>query len=98
MTEAVLRRLRRVVATGIPGVALQDTADGSICTPQRAVFLDSFQGVLAASRRETTIGADQRADRDLIEADDADENAADGSAEDTHEVILRQRLRTDLSR
>ncbi len=77
------------MASGVPGVTLQDTPDGSIRAFEWAVFFDDFQGVLAASRRETTMRANQRADRDLIEANDADQHAADGSAEDTHEVQFR---------
>jgi len=50
-------------------MATQDAADGQVEAAQWAMFLDGFDGILAAGGCEATRGRRQGRDESLIEAD-----------------------------
>src|SRR5687767_6650135 len=64
------RRGRRngVVTARMPGMATQNAAGGETTSFQRAVALDGFLGVARTARVETAIGAQQRAQRIAVRA------------------------------
>jgi len=57
-------------AAGVPRVTAPDTSQRQPATPQAAEALDGLQRVTRAGRVETAVGAQQRAQRELVEPDE----------------------------
>src|SRR5690349_18697184 len=68
-------RRDRVVAAGVEGVAAPEAANGEPTAAQHAEAGHRFQRVLRARGMEAAGGADQRAERELVEADRAADQA-----------------------
>lgn len=66
--------LRGVVAARIPGMAAKNSPDRPRGSPNRTLAPDDFDRISTAGRRESTISPQQRADHDLIPADQADQD------------------------
>ena len=67
----------RVVPTGVPRMAAADSFGRSPHAADRAVFLDRLNCVLTASRSESTTRSNQRADSDLVNSDELDQERLD---------------------
>ena len=65
-------RRRRIMTTGVPGMALKNSADRQIETHQGAAISNRLHCVLTAGRRETATWWFQGADPTLIKADHPD--------------------------
>jgi hypothetical protein len=59
---------RWIVAAGMKRVATGDSREAAQCAPNRAVFSDGQDEVIAAGGLEAAVPADQRAQRPLIDS------------------------------
>jgi hypothetical protein len=68
--------LRRVVTAWVPGMTAQDSANSFPAAHDDSIFANRFDRVLAASGGEPTGRPQQRADPTLVEANQANRQAA----------------------
>jgi hypothetical protein len=64
------------MATGMPGMATQNTPKPPQAAADRTIFSDGFDRVGTACRRESTIPAKQRTEPDLVDTDQSNQGIA----------------------
>src|SRR5690606_19966000 len=72
--------LGRVIAAGVQRVTAEDSQHASPAAAQQAVLLDRLDHVLAATRLEATVLAEQGTDPELVAPDEQDERTLRQSA------------------
>src|SRR5205809_631952 len=73
LLETIPENSRRVVAPGMPGMASQDPSQAFPESTEQPIFTDGFDQVSTTSRLESACRTEQRADRQLVEADQSDQ-------------------------
>ena len=89
----LLANLRRVISTGVPGVAAANAADASPRPSDCPVLPHRFDEVHAATRLETASPPQQRTDEPLVEANQPDQKPRGNAG-----VVIHYRIPPDFAR